>query len=180
MYDVRYVNDYTADSIWSYLTCCSCGTVLYFNALKVAGPSSTFFLVTYCLPINLPHAPEEALLRGLGILIGGILATITVMLTILFTKVKAEDRAINADFATIHNLLHHYNDPEAFKTYARNAVTEFRTSEKLLITSTSGGNGKLSSRFQKLILLHTAAQGIYSELLELNEKKCSSYSTRSY
>ncbi|MBW4836169.1 MAG: FUSC family protein [Staphylococcaceae bacterium] len=141
-----------------------------FNALKVAGPSSTFFLVTYCLPINLPHAPEEALLRGLGILIGGILATITVMLTILFTKVKAEDRAINADFATIHNLLHHYNDPEAFKTYARNAVTEFRTSEKLLITSTSGGNGKLSSRFQKLILLHTAAQGIYSELLELNEK----------
>ena len=72
------------------------GTVLYFNALKVAGPSSTFFLVTYCLPINLPHAPEEALLRGLGILIGGILATITVMLTILFTKVKAEDRAINA------------------------------------------------------------------------------------
>ncbi|MCE3399390.1 FUSC family protein, partial [Staphylococcus aureus] len=120
--------------------------------------------------INLPHAPEEALLRGLGILIGGILATITVMLTILFTKVKAEDRAINADFATIHNLLHHYNDPEAFKTYARNAVTEFRTSEKLLITSTSGGNGKLSSRFQKLTLLHTAAQGIYSELLELNEK----------
>ncbi|MEJ7331604.1 FUSC family protein, partial [Staphylococcus epidermidis] len=57
-----------------------------------------------------------------------------------------------------------------FKRYARNAVTEFRTSEKLLITSTSGGNGNLSNRFQKLILLHTSAQGIYSELIELNEK----------
>ena len=30
---------------------------------------------------------------------------------------------------------------------------------KTLITSTSGGNGKLSKRFQKLILLHTSAQG---------------------
>lgn len=82
---------------------------------------------------------------------------------------KAEDRAIHADFKTLHNLLHHFDEPEDFKAYARNAVTEFRNSEKLLITSTSGGNGKLSKRFQKLILLHTSAQGIYSELLELNE-----------
>ena len=66
-------------------------------------------------------------------------------------------------------MLHHFDEPEDFKAYARNAVTEFRNSEKLLITSTSGGNGKLSKRFQKLILLHTSAQGIYSELLELNE-----------
>ena len=66
-------------------------------------------------------------------------------------------------------ILHHFDEPEDFKAYARNAVTEFRNSEKLLITSTSGGNGKLSKRFQKLILLHTSAQGIYSELLELNE-----------
>ncbi|PZP95715.1 MAG: hypothetical protein DI572_07580, partial [Staphylococcus epidermidis] len=140
-----------------------------FNALKIAGPSSTFFLVTFCLSINLPIAPEEALLRGSAILIGGILATITVILTIIFAKEKAEDRAIHADFKTLHNLLHHFDEPEDFKAYARNAVTEFRNSEKLLITSTSGGNGKLSKRFQKLILLHTSAQGIYSELLELNE-----------
>ena len=76
-----------------------------FNALKIAGPSSTFFLVTFCLSINLPIAPEEALLRGSAILIGGILATITVILTIIFAKEKAEDRrAIHADFKTLHNL----------------------------------------------------------------------------
>ena len=132
-----------------------------FNALKIAGPSSTFFLVTFCLSINLPIAPEEALLRGSAILIGGILATITVILTIIFAKEKAEDRAIHADFKTLHNLLHHFDEPEDFKAYARNAVTEFRNSEKLLITSTSGGNGKLSKRFQKLILLHTSAQQQY-------------------
>lgn len=28
----------------------------------------------------------------------------------------------------------------------------------------------MSSRFQKLLLIHTSVQGIYSELLELNEK----------
>ncbi|OMG43260.1 hypothetical protein BK140_43685, partial [Paenibacillus macerans] len=88
-----------------------------FNALKIAGPSSTFFLVTFCLSINLPIAPEEALLRGSAILIGGILATITVILTIIFAKEKAEDRAIHADFKTLHNLLHHFDEPEDFKAY---------------------------------------------------------------
>ena len=77
-----------------------------------------------------------------------MLATITVILTIIFAKEKAEDRAIHADFKTLHNLLHHFDEPEDFKAYARNAVTEFRNSEKLLITSTSGGNGKLSKGFR--------------------------------
>lgn len=88
-----------------------------FTALKIAGPSSTFFIVTFSLPINLPIAPEEALYRGFAILVGGVLATMMV-----------------------------------------------------LITSTSS-NDKLSRRFQKLLLLHTSAQGIYSELLELNAKQ---------
>ena len=62
-----------------------------------------------------------------------------------------------------------YNDPESFKKVATSAVSSFKASDKLLITSSSS-NGKLSTRFQKLLLLHTSAQGIYSELLELNEK----------
>lgn len=57
-----------------------------FNALKLAGPSSTFFLVTFCLPINLPVAPDQALIRGLAIFIGGVLATITVLFNHLFHK----------------------------------------------------------------------------------------------
>ena len=62
-----------------------------------------------------------------------------------------------------------YNEPEEFKKVATSAVSAFKASDKLLITSSSS-NGKLSTRFQKLLLLHTSAQGIYSELLELNEK----------
>ncbi|MGF7193299.1 FUSC family protein [Staphylococcus pasteuri] len=140
-----------------------------FTSLKIAGPSSTFFIVTFCLPMNLPIAPDQALIRGLAILIGGILATLMVLLTIYIKKEKAEDSAINADFKVIQDMMENYNDPEAFKKVANSAVSAFKASDKLLITS-SANNDKMSSRFQKLLLIHTSVQGIYSELLELNEK----------
>lgn len=140
-----------------------------FTALKIAGPSSTFFIVTFSLPINLPIAPEEALYRGFAILVGGILATMMVLITIVFSKNKAEEQAIQNDFKLISKLLHTYNDKSAFLKVAKTAVDSFKASDKLLITSTSS-NDKLSRRFQKL-LLHTSAQGIYSELLELNAKQ---------
>ena len=141
-----------------------------FNVLKIAGPSSTFFLVTFCLSSNLPDAPEQAPIRGLAIFIGGMLATLVVILTIVFQKQKAEDRAITSDFQTINNLMHHFNDAEKFNDISQDTVTKFKNSEKLLITSTTAMSEKLSSRFEKLLLLHTSAQGIYAELLELNEK----------
>ncbi|AWR02891.1 fusaric acid resistance protein-like family protein [Staphylococcus aureus] len=141
-----------------------------FTALKIAGPSSTFFIVTFSLPINLPIAPEEALYRGFAILVGGILATMMVLITIVFSKNKAEEQAIQNDFKLISRLLHTYNDKAAFLQVAKTAVDSFKASDKLLITSTSS-NDKLSRRFQKLLLLHTSAQGIYSELLELNAKQ---------
>ncbi|MBO8554987.1 FUSC family protein [Staphylococcus aureus] len=139
-----------------------------FTALKIDGPSSTFFIVTFSLPINLPIAPEEALYRGFAILVGGILATMMVLITIVFSKNKAEEQAIQNDFKLISKLLHTYNDKAAFLQVAKTAVDSFKASDKLLITSTSS-NDKLSRRFQKL--LHTSAQGIYSELLELNAKQ---------
>lgn len=141
-----------------------------FTALKIAGPSSTFFIVTFSLPINLPIAPEEALYRGFAILVGGVLATMMVLITILLSKNKAEEQAIQNDFKLISKLLHAYNDKSAFSQVAKTAVDSFKASDKLLITSNSSSD-KLSGRFQKLLLLHTSAQGIYSELLELNAKQ---------
>ncbi|HHA5956696.1 TPA: FUSC family protein [Staphylococcus aureus] len=141
-----------------------------FTALKIAGPSSTFFIVTFSLPINLPIAPEEALYRGFAILVGGVLATMMVLITILLSKNKAEEQAIQNDFKLISKLLHAYNDKSVFSQVAKTAVDSFKASDKLLITSNSSSD-KLSGRFQKLLLLHTSAQGIYSELLELNAKQ---------
>ncbi|MCE5090250.1 FUSC family protein [Staphylococcus devriesei] len=141
-----------------------------FSALKIAGPSSTFFLVTFCLPSNLPVAPDQALIRGLAILIGGGIATLLVLITVLLQKQKIENKAINSDFKTINQLMHNFNDREKFKEITKSAVTQFKTSDELLITATAGTNNNLSQRFQRLLLLHTSAQGIYSELLELHEK----------
>lgn len=141
-----------------------------FTALKIAGPSSTFFIVTFSLPINLPIQPDQALVRGLGILIGGLLATLMVLLMIWFRKGKPEDQAIIEDFNLIQKLMHDYNNPEQFEETARSAVYVFKSSDKLLITS-NNTSSKLSARFQKLLLLHTSAQGIYSELLELNAQR---------
>ena len=87
----------------------------------------------------------------------------------MYSKTKAEDRAITSDFQTINNLMHHFNDAEKFNDISQDTVTKFKNSEKLLITSTTAMSEKLSSRFEKLLLLHTSAQGIYAELLELNE-----------
>lgn len=141
-----------------------------FNALKVAGPSSTFFIVTFSLSSNLPVEPEAFWIRGIAMLVGGALATLTVIIMIAISKERTEDKAIASDFKVVQNLMHHFNDPKAFKKEAQSAVAQFNNSDKLLITSTSSSHDKLNSRFQKLLLLHTSAQGIYSELLELHEK----------
>ena len=79
-----------------------------------------------------------------------------VLITILLSKNKAEEQAIQNDFKLISKLLHAYNDKSAFSQVAKTAVDSFKASDKLLITSTSS-NDKLSRRFQKL-LLHTSAQ----------------------
>ncbi|ANK39048.1 hypothetical protein AOB58_2246 [Staphylococcus sp. AntiMn-1] len=41
-----------------------------FSSLNIPGPSSTFFIVAFSLPFNLPVAPEEALYRGLAMFVG--------------------------------------------------------------------------------------------------------------
>ncbi len=130
------------------------------TALKIAGPSSTFFIVTFSLPINLPIAPEETVCARLSNLSRPYIATMMVLITIVFSKNKAKKQAIQNDFKLISKLLHTYNDKSAFLQVAKTAVDSFKASDKLLITSTSS-NDKLSRRFQKLLLLHTSAQGIY-------------------
>ncbi|MCD8841779.1 FUSC family protein [Staphylococcus arlettae] len=140
-----------------------------FSALNIPGPSSTFFIVAFSLPINLPYAPEEALTRGVAMFIGGLLATVVVVITIILTKESAESTAIKSDYKMIKTLIHSFNDRDAFGTVSPKAVVSFRYTDNQLITA-SGKKSKESSKFQRILLLHTLAQGIYSELLELNGK----------
>ncbi|MCD8899977.1 FUSC family protein [Staphylococcus gallinarum] len=140
-----------------------------FSSLNIPGPSSIFFIVAFSLPINLPVAPEDALYRGLCMFIGGIIATLMVILTIAISRETAEMKAIKNDFNMIKQLVHNFDNPDAFQKASQFAVTAFRNSDNQLITS-STAKSKGSPRFQRILLLHNTAQGIFSELLELNEK----------
>lgn len=140
-----------------------------FSSLNIPGPSSTFFIVAFSLPINLPIAPEEALIRGGAMFVGGLLATVIVILVILLSKESTESKAIKNDYNIIKQLIYNFGDSKAFAKASQFAVTAFRNSDIQLITS-STAKSKESAEFQRLLLLHNTAQGIHSELLELNEK----------
>src|SRR5699024_6810263 len=140
-----------------------------FSSLNIVGPSSTFFIVAFSLPINLPVAPEEALYRGVAMFIGGLLATLIVTIVILISQETAESKAIKNDYNIIKQLIYNFDNPKTFAKASQFAVTAFRNSDSQLITS-STAKSKESPEFQRLLLLHNTAQGIYSELLELNEK----------
>lgn len=140
-----------------------------FSSLNIPGPSSTFFIVAFSLPINLPVAPEEALTRGLAMFVGGLLATLIVIVVILLSKESTEIKAIKNDYNIIKQLVYNFDDPKAFAKVSQFAVTAFRNTDNQLITASSAKSQK-SPEFQRLILLHNIAQGIHSELLELNEK----------
>ncbi|MDR5649182.1 FUSC family protein [Staphylococcus nepalensis] len=140
-----------------------------FSSLNIPGPSSTFFIVAFSLPINLPVAPEEAVTRGIAVFIGGLLATLVVIIVILLSKESAEVKSIKNDYNIIKQLVYNFDDPKAFAKVSQFAVTAFRNTDNQLITASSAKSQK-SPEFQRLILLHNIAQGIHSELLELNEK----------
>ncbi|ATH61320.1 hypothetical protein BJG89_02705 [Staphylococcus nepalensis] len=140
-----------------------------FSSLNIPGPSSTFFIVAFSLPINLPVAPEEAVTRGIAVFIGGLLATLVVIIVILLSKESAEVKSIKNDYNIIKQLVYNFDDPKAFAKVSQFAVTAFRNTDNQLITASSAKSQK-SPEFQRLILLHNIAQGIHSELLELNEE----------
>src|SRR5699024_1539819 len=140
-----------------------------FSSLNIPGPSSTFFIVAFSLPINLPVAPEEAVTRGIAVFIGGLLATLVVIIVILLSKESAEVKSIKNDYNIIKQLVYNFDDPKAFAKVSQFAVTAFRNTDNQLITASSAKSQK-SPEFQRLILLHNIAQRIHSELLELNEE----------
>ncbi|PTJ74537.1 hypothetical protein BUZ59_11655, partial [Staphylococcus kloosii] len=90
-----------------------------FSALNIPGPSSTFFIVAFSLPINLPVAPEEALMRGITMFAGGLLATLVVIVNILISKESAEFKAVKNEYSIIKQLIAQFNDEQAFATTSR-------------------------------------------------------------
>lgn len=140
-----------------------------FTTLHVPGPSSTFFIIAYSLSIVMPQHPEDFLHRGVMVGIGGLLALAMIIVDHLIKSESQETQAIKKEYQLVQKLVHQFNNQEQFNDLTKIAVKTFlQTSETLNTTGSS--LQKRSTRYQRSVLLHQWAEGIYSELLELNAK----------
>ncbi|WP_341351941.1 FUSC family protein [Staphylococcus nepalensis] len=133
-----------------------------FISLELPGPSSTFYIVSFALPMNLPIEPNDALLRSSLVFIGGILATIVITINLIVKKENIEFDNVNHNFALINKLMKDFNGSN-FNSLSKELKDNFKETERIFITA----GKQQSSKKQRLYLLHTLSQGIYAELLEL-------------
>lgn len=140
-----------------------------FTTLHLPGPSSTFFIIAYSLSSVMPVQPEAFFYRGVMVGIGGLLGIILVYVESKLKGEQPEQAAVQQDFVHIRQLVQHFNDQVTFNDLTKAAVNGLMMSSDILSTTRSTLQKK-SAAYQRLILLHRVAEGIYSELLELNAK----------
>ncbi|PCF87924.1 FUSC family protein [Staphylococcus intermedius] len=140
-----------------------------FNTLNIPSPSPTFFIIAYSLASVMPSDPHAFLWRGAIVGIGGLLAIIFVLIEIKVGKEHPEFTAVSKEFKQIQDLIHHFNDQVTFNALTKTTVQTLISTSEILQASRSVVKRK-SVEVQRLSLLHRAAEGLYSELLELNAK----------
>lgn len=140
-----------------------------FTTLNVPGPSSTFFIIAYSLSIVMPQQPEDFLYRGAMVGVGGLLSLSIIVVDHVIKRESRESNAIKGEYQLLQKLVHQFNDQTQFNDLTKVAVKTFiATSETLNTTGSS--LQKRSIAYQRAVLLHQWAEGVYSELLELNAK----------
>lgn len=140
-----------------------------FTTLNVPGPSSTFFIIAYSLSIVMPQQPEDFLYRGAMVGVGGLLSLSIIVVDHVIKRESRESNAIKGEYQLLQKLVHQFNDQAQFNDLTKVAVKTFiATSETLNTTGSS--LQKRSVAYQRAVLLHQWAEGVYSELLELNAK----------
>ncbi|MFO3702135.1 FUSC family protein [Staphylococcus felis] len=140
-----------------------------FNTLNIPGPSSTFFIIAFSLASVMPEQPEAFLYRGLIVGLGGLLGIVLVYIEFQIKGEAPEIEAVHEDFVHIQRLVRQFNHQSEFNDLTKSAVKVLINSSEILNT-TGSALQKKSCDYQRLTLLHYVAEGIYSELLELNAK----------
>ncbi|WP_240622366.1 FUSC family protein [Staphylococcus lutrae] len=140
-----------------------------FNTLDIVGPASTFFIIGFSLSSVMPIEPSSFLIRGAIVGIGGILAILFVLIASILSKETPEFDAVSNEFRQLQQMVQHFNDQVKFNALTKTTVqTLIATSETL--KASRALMKKKTLAVQRLTLLHHAAEGVYSELLELNAK----------
>lgn len=140
-----------------------------FVTLNIPGPSSTFFIIAFSLSSVMPIDPSAFLHRGLVVAVGGLFAILFVFIDIKVRPLRPEYTAVVQSFKSVQKMVESYNEQAKFSAMAKETVQILMATSEILKTSHSKVI-KRSSDAQRLMLLHRIAEGIYSELLELNAK----------
>lgn len=135
-----------------------------FVSLKIPGPASTFYIVLFALPMNLPVEPSDAFLRSGLVLLGGLVGTGVLVISLLSEKENVERSSVVQNFKFLCEMMSEFNN-DSFEALSKKVKDNFKTTERIFITA----GAKKSSQKKRLYLLHSIAQGIYAELLELKE-----------
>ncbi|UTH16410.1 FUSC family protein [Macrococcus epidermidis] len=139
------------------------------NALEIKGPSSTFFLVAYGLSSIMPHAPELFLNRAVLVVIGGLITIVVISIHSKLFDRNYEREIVISDYRMLQKLLKAFYDNAAFNEAHKTAVRSLMASNDALYAARPAFS-KDGGEYERTLLLHHLAEGIYSEILDLHLK----------
>lgn len=139
------------------------------NVLELKGPSSTFFLVAYGLASIMPFQPEIAFIRGGYVLVGGVLSLLIVCLEALLTDRSPDKQVVKNDFNMLIELLDVFENQQQFDAENKEAIA-ILTKGSGLLHSAKPVFKRTDIAYERSLLIHHLAQGIYAEILELNTR----------
>ncbi|ARQ05877.1 Inner membrane protein YccS [Macrococcoides canis] len=145
-------------------------TIPYYvcNTLSIKGPSSTFFIVAYGLGSIMPYQPELALYRGILVISGGILTVIIIAMIDEFYGNRYIDDLVAEDYNSILKLMRSFNNDD-FETINEHVMRSLMTTSDAL-SSVKPAITQQQPEYERTLLLHQLAEGIYAEVLDVKAK----------
>ncbi|UTH02579.1 FUSC family protein [Macrococcoides canis] len=145
-------------------------TIPYYvcNTLSIKGPSSTFFIVAYGLGSIMPYQPELALYRGILVISGGILTVIIIAMIDEFYGNRYIDDLVAEDYNSILKLMRSFNKDD-FETINEHVMRSLMTTSDAL-SSVKPAITQQQPEYERTLLLHQLAEGIYAEVLDVKAK----------
>ncbi|WP_262997129.1 FUSC family protein [Macrococcus capreoli] len=139
------------------------------QTLDIKGPSSTFFIVAFGLASIMPHEPDQSLLRASLVLLGGLITLFIVIIATLLRKEDVLNNIILKEFHALHMLMHKFDSPQ-YNQHSKQVIALLMQSGDLLHKYRPQWKSQ-SHAYERAQMLHYYAEGIYSELNDLQIHK---------
>ena len=141
--------------------------IFIFGALKIAGPSALFIVLSFALATGMPVDPSLAFTRGFLVFLGGALSWVICMLGWFVNPHGPEQQAVTRVYRELAGFLDSIGT-DGFKKARHRTITALKEADQMLA---AGYSNKMSSDvFKRLYLLNEHAHTIFLGALELSLK----------